>query len=568
MCFPDLIQTWGFADSNGNESLLTIVPSTLALLIKTISSQLDFREFGVTLCKFLLGKEQLRLFNRGLSATKSKEHLISPCLRLLTEIVSFDGGAVARLLYSVRHITFKRLDVFLAPNKTQLENASDGVQMSTLRRNAQRYVLANLNFQHAAAKSDIIDQYKVIRAFLEYVRKDPRDIVLDIIKGINRDVIEDTGLSRNAKTKFFNRGNLERLVTLYGYDRESDEPNPSGVSVANGVHQILMKICQTTGLGALLPETGWYPTGSDPESLPMEDDECIGLGLDSAVHVDRYKDSVPVRNGTLSYLAQTLRPDMDSLQIELLVTIFSAAPELVADFFTKKTMFVLDPKPTASWMAESAFLFSTVQLPVPVNFGWKDKTPVMPPPVSIVIESILPRPLTQKVLARCLNQNAEIVTLFAVRILTVAFGKLREVLKAFKADDGASQQFWEQAASKLVAEFCHRCPTVKDVIVLFRRTSKEDLQQQEAVAELLVCFYEVVPDVAFEESFDVSLVLVDILRKLETPGLSMDDSEMLLGQLRSILTIAQHSTSMRWWQQPGKILATSRTSGFLLTLFL
>ncbi|QMW36430.1 hypothetical protein G4B84_011959 [Aspergillus flavus NRRL3357] len=547
-CFPDLIQTWNFADSNNNESLLTVVPSVLALFIKTVSTNLDFRDFGLALCKFLLKKEQLRFFNRGLTATKSKEHLISPCLRLLTEIVSFDGGAVARHVYAVRYITFKRIEVFLTPNKSQLEEASDDIQKSTLRRNAQRYVLANLRFQHASAKSDIIEQHKVIRAFLEYVRKDPRDTVLDIIKAIERDIVQDTSLSRNAKTKFFNRGNLEKLVTLYGYDRDSEEPNPTGVSIASEIHKILMNVCTNSSNGVLLSETSWYPNGSDPESLPGEEDTSIDLGLDSAVYVDKYRESVPVRNGILSYLAQTLRPDADSLQIELLVAIFKEAPELVADFFTKKTMFVSDPKPTSSWMAESALLFSTVSLPVPTNFGWKDKLPSMPPPVSVVIENILPRPLTQKTLTRCLNLNAEIITLFAVRILTISFNKLRKVLRIFNSDHGVSQSFWTQAKGKLIAEFCRRCPAMKDVVSLYKKTAKEDLQQQEAVAELLSCFYEIVPDVAFEEIFDVSLVLVDILKRLDESSPSEEDSESLLAQLGSILKIAQQSASMRSMQ--------------------
>ena len=220
VCFPDLIQTWDFADNNNHESLLTVVPSVLALFFKTVSSQLEFREFGLALCKFLLQKEQLKLFNRGMAAVKTKEHLISPCIRLLTEIVSFDGGAAARLLYTRRHVTFKRLEVFLTPNKAQLEDASDDSSSKpTLRRNAQRYVLANLKFQQASAKSDLIEQNKAIRVLFEHVRKDPRDIVLEIIKASERDVAGDTSLSRNAKTKFFSRWNLERLVTLYGYDR-------------------------------------------------------------------------------------------------------------------------------------------------------------------------------------------------------------------------------------------------------------------------------------------------------------------------------------------------------------
>lgn len=532
--------------------LLTNVPSVLAIFIKTISHELEFREFGLALCKHLLQKEQLRLFNRGLTASKAKEHLISPCLRLLTEIVTFDGGAVARLVYLRRHMTFKRLEIFLTPNKAQADEEES--KKSTLRRNAQRYLLANLRVQHTLEKGDLIEQHKLTRAFLEFIRKDSRDIALESIKAIERDIVQDASLSRKSKSKFFNRWNVEKLVTLYGYDRESDEPNPEGISISNEIHRVLMNVCKTAGLGVLLPESGWYPVGTDPENLPAEDDSSIELGLDSPIYVDKYRSSVPVRNNTLAHLIQFLRPDVDSLQIELLVTIFKVAPELVAEFFTKKVMFTSDPKATPSWMAESSLLFSIVQSPVPVNCGWKDKQPMLPPPVSIVIESVLPRPLTQKIMTRCLNMNAEIVTLFSVRILTEAFTKLRAVLKIFRADHGRAQLFWNQASSKLIAEFCRRCPPLKEVILLFRRTNKEELQQQEAVAELLTCYYEVMPDIALEENFDVSLVLVDVLKRLEVPDVSSDDSELLLSQLQSALQIAQQSASLRWWQKPGKFI--------------
>ncbi|PWY79262.1 hypothetical protein BO70DRAFT_430053 [Aspergillus heteromorphus CBS 117.55] len=560
VCFKDLIQTWGFADSNNNESLLTVVPSVLALFIKTVSTNLEFRDFGLALCKHLVQKEQLRLFNRGMTALKSKEHLISPCLRLLTEMVGFDGGAVARNVYAARYITFKRIETFLTPNKAQLEDMSDDATKSTLRKNAQKYVLTSLKFLQSTSKSDILEQHKVMRAFLEYIRKDSRGFVVEIIKCIERDIIQDASISRIAKSKFFSRWNLERLVTLYGYDRESEEPNLANINIAAEVHKILMNVCTNPELGVLMPESGWYPTGTDPESLPTDDETLIDLGLDSAVHVDKFRASVPVRNTTLSYLIQTLRPDADSLQIELLVAIFKAAPELVADFFSKKSMFISDPKPTPSWLAESALLFSTVQLPVPANCGWKEKSPATPPPVSVVIESVLPRPLTQKIITRCLNLNAEIVTLFAVRILTIAFNKLRAVLKVFNADHGISQPLWTQAATKLVAEFGRRCPGVKEVILLYKRTAKEDLQQQDAVSELLAWFYDVVPDAALEEGFDASLVLVDILKRLDEGNLDEDDSESLLSQLQNILKITQQSTSMRWWQQPASMQCSAFTS--------
>lgn len=468
-------------------------------------------------------------------------------------MVSFDGGAVAQLVYAKRHITLKRLEVFLTPNKAQIEDVADDSQRSTLRRNVQRYLLANLRFQHTASKNDLLEQQKIIRAFFEYVKKDPRDLVLDIIKAIERNVIQDSDLSRTAKTRFFNRWNLERLVTLYGYDKDSDEPVHEGASVAKEIHKVLMVVCTDSKQGVLLPETGWYPHGTDPETLPTVDPKCVLVGLEALVDYDTYHQSVPVRNGTLSYLIQVLRPDVDAPQIELLVSIFRAAPELVADFFTKKTMFVTDPKPTPSWMAESSLLYSTVDLPVPAACGWKDAVmPIMPPPVSVVIENILPRPLSRKTLTRCLNQNAEFITFYAVRVLTISMNKLRTVLKIFHSDHGAGQLYWRQASQQLVEEFCYRCPATKDVILLYKRTSKDDLQQQTAVAELLACFYEIVPRLVFREQFDVSLVLVDVLKQLEQPELGDEDTALLLNQLRNLLKIARQSPSMRWWQKPGK----------------
>jgi nucleolar pre-ribosomal-associated protein 1 len=557
-CFSDLIQTWSFADSANNESILVAVPATLAAILNTISNRLEFRDFGLQLCKYLLQKEQLRLLSRNLKSSKSKEHLISPCIRLLTEIVSFDGGTLARVVYLKRDITFSRLDTFLTPNRfTKAQPAGapgEGSAKSArlpLRRNAQVYFLANLRFQDALAKGELIEQHKAVRAFLEFIRQDPYGVVLETIRAIDKHIAQDVSLARSSKAKFFNHWNLERLVTLYGYDRASDDPESETVGIREELHALLLRVCTVPNMGVLLPAGGWYPRGSDPNTLLIEEPPVIDLGLDSPIYVDLYRDHIPVRNGSLSSLIQQLRPESDALQIELLLAIFKAAPELVADYFSKHTTFASDPKPTASWLGESALLFSTVQLPVPANCGWKDRAPVMPPPVSVVIESILPRPLTRKVLTRCLNINADVVTIFAVRLLSISLRKLQTVIKLFAADHGPAQRFWNQAANKLVTEFCCRCPSVKEAILLFKRLSKDDRDQQEAVTQLLFLFYDVIPSVALEDPFDITVTMVDVLTDLEDKELSSDQSQLRLSQLQNLLGIAGKSTSLRWWQQPG-----------------
>lgn len=101
-----LWQAWSFASQNNNDQLSTAISSIFALLLKTLSSLLDFREYGSLLCRTVLQGQHLRLVKRCMDAPKHKDFLISPCLRLLIEVTSFDGGMLARELYKKREQTF------------------------------------------------------------------------------------------------------------------------------------------------------------------------------------------------------------------------------------------------------------------------------------------------------------------------------------------------------------------------------------------------------------------------------------------------------------------------------
>ena len=100
-----LWQAWSFASQNNDDYLTSAVSSIIALLLKTLSSLLDFREHGLLLCRTVLQGQHLRLVKRSLDAPKHKDYLISPCLRLMIEVTSFDGGVLAREVYKKRELT-------------------------------------------------------------------------------------------------------------------------------------------------------------------------------------------------------------------------------------------------------------------------------------------------------------------------------------------------------------------------------------------------------------------------------------------------------------------------------
>ncbi|KAK1020064.1 hypothetical protein LTR33_019251, partial [Friedmanniomyces endolithicus] len=82
------------------------VCATLALLLRTLSSLLDFRDHGILLGQTALQYLHLQLVKRGLDAPNNMDYVVSPCLRLLTEVTSFDGGALAKQVYKHREQTF------------------------------------------------------------------------------------------------------------------------------------------------------------------------------------------------------------------------------------------------------------------------------------------------------------------------------------------------------------------------------------------------------------------------------------------------------------------------------
>ncbi|KAK3076641.1 hypothetical protein LTS18_012461, partial [Coniosporium uncinatum] len=179
--------------------------AVLALLLKTISSDLGLRDYGIRLCQTLLQVEQLKLVRRGLSVEKHKEFIISPCLRLLTEIVSFDDAKIASKLYARRDFTF---DVqLLARNLASFRNNSDEQDRNkpSVRSNAVRYLLANLKYQGEGEKTDILKQRPAIRTLFAHLSVDPPGLAAEILNVLKDHVVADICAMLNSQEMDFRR---------------------------------------------------------------------------------------------------------------------------------------------------------------------------------------------------------------------------------------------------------------------------------------------------------------------------------------------------------------------------
>ncbi|KAE8450452.1 hypothetical protein EG329_006527 [Mollisiaceae sp. DMI_Dod_QoI] len=547
----DLMQIWSFASQSNDESLLSAVPAVLALLLRTISSTLELSEYGLKLGRTLLQKRQEELIARGLTANKAKGFLISPVLRMLRELCLFDEGVLSRQIFHKRNHTLKGL-----ARNLSLRYEGGGVEdlkKPSVRTNAMRFLLAMIKFLPAESKRELLNQRDITSAVTRDIRDDPPFMVRDILETLRSHVLLDEGLPRDAKTKIVNSTSLGRIALLYRYSQLEEDSAPSAKAVDMLAHEFLTLACTSPDMGVLVRQSGFYPRGIDPDDPQDLDIEgsSINLGLDSIEWMEKFTEKVPVRNTILSEFLQNLRPWSSTKQSELVTSILRCAPELTADYFFGKKDFSFDPKLTATWIGYSALIYSTLELAVPKFFGHQERYARLPPPPAIVLESVLPQPLSQKVLARCFTQpHNPVVTFFATRILCVAFEKFQGILKMYHiAANESSSQLWVQSAERLTEDFCLRCPSIKDVILAFRRMTSNDLMQKEAISKLLVLYYEVVPRVALDAKFGVSTALADNLKALEDPSLTGECRALRALELEHLFEFAHFSPGMRWFNK-------------------
>ncbi|CAK7221156.1 hypothetical protein SCUCBS95973_004401 [Sporothrix curviconia] len=583
---PDIMDTWEYASKMNNENVMSAVPVVLALLIRYLSHLLEMAPVCLGVCRTLLRRRQLELIARNLSAEKNKEFVISPTLRMLREAIAFDGGAIARPLFRARNHAYRSL-----ARNMSLKYFGDGMEdarRTSVRTNAVRFFLASLTFLHPEAKAELLSQREMVNSLTKTIKDDPPHLVHDILSTLREHVLKDKKLPRSARIKTFNSSTLIRLASLYTYGHDSGSTSASAstkitnkLSVSDTAHQLLLHVCTSSSVGVLREQAGYYPQGVEPNAGAAPppttttttttttceaDDEDLRLdaGLDRIVWMDKFVNEVPVFNFALSDLIPNLRPWSSTRQSELLISIFQAAPELVAWYYVERKNFTFEPKISATWVGYAALLFNTILVDIPAYFGHKSTYARVPPPTSVALDNILPRPLSQKTMSRCLTHRSKLIPFFAVRLLVVAMEKLRLALRMHReaAQKHPLELLWKQSERRFVDEFCRRCPPMKDVINAYRNAAEDDLLFREAVSRVLRLYYEVVPQVALNAKFDVSLHLFAAIRQADEHQGSAEDKTVKLMELENLLAIAGYSPGMQWFSK-AKGLAASPFAALL-----
>ncbi|KAL8907651.1 MAG: hypothetical protein Q9207_001303 [Kuettlingeria erythrocarpa] len=551
----DVVKTWNFAQSN-NESLFATVTSVLALFLKAISHHIEFRQYGRSICHLLLQKDHLMLLERALSAQKSKDQLITATLRLLTEIVAFDGGSSAKRVYRAKDTTLKRLDTFLGLRNDVKIAAPNTRRKPSIRHIALRYLFAHLKLQDYGAKIEILGNGKLLRSVFQGIKEDSPSIIHEILDAVKDDILKDEKIPRRIKGRCFTDLNLGSIASLYGYHTDGNavqgaESSHKPESIPDRAHAFLLSVCTTPDYGLLVagsaPHT--HTQGDEDEKSQFQDNDGLG-----SLHNGASRPKA-IKNHTLASFLQMLRPYADDMQRNLTLAVFQAAPELVGDYFYRRKSFSFDPKLTATWVGLAAFLLSTINLPVQDLEDPSESHSLLPPPASGVLEGILPSPLSSRIVSRCLSQNVSLIKFFAIKILSAAFIKFAVVVDYFRSCESQSrterlEERWKLGISSLVENFSQRCPDMSHIITVFRNSGPQDIVLREASARLLSLYYRHLPQTALQQKFDASTVLSGAINNSALTAQLLEESPLGSMVLEHLIDVARCSPDIRWWQKP------------------
>ncbi|KAM0354066.1 hypothetical protein ACHAPU_001101 [Fusarium lateritium] len=556
----DIMEMWSFAVQVNNDGVMSSVAVVLALLLQVLSGSLQLVKHGLGICQTLLQEPQLKLLSKNLSSEKSKGFIISPTLRLLREATCLDGGAFAKRIFRARNFTLASLGRNLEIG--HVGDTPEDAHKASVRTNAVRFFLSLLKFLGSDGRKELLVQKELLSHLTYMIKGDPPYLITDIMDSLKLYVLKDDKIPREVKFRSFNTKSLVRFLALYTYSADGDDVDEK-MTVSYKAHQLLLYICTTSTAGILYPSTGLYPKESEDDSAPTGWTQASTQG---ALFTDKYKQEIPVYNFVLAEFAQKLRPWSSLKHNELLVAIFTAAPELTAKYFLSNRSFTFEPKLSMTWIGYAAFLFNTMQIPLPPRFGDRSRSAKAPPPTSILLDNIIPLPINQKVIVRCLSSKSNLTSFFATRILIVAVEKLAEALKMHEEVSKGKDPVWVEASRRLIDAFCQRIPDMKEIVRSYKGIPAENILHKTMASRLLRLYYEVIPQVALAANFDVSPFFTEVLKSLNKDSEQHEDESLRVMELENLVSIASYSPGMRWFSRIDNLIDGAGSSPYTALL--
>ncbi|OCF73524.1 hypothetical protein I204_05367 [Kwoniella mangroviensis CBS 8886] len=349
------------------------------------------------------------------------------------------------------------------------------------------------------------------------------------------------GLNRRTSLVLFHEKSLEHLWQLLS---RQDVESSTGKTVSEIVEAFLEGITTVPGQGICFADEGWYPRRTtDGNANANEGNNGTAVNGTNDDRHDSWKRGLHNRIlGNVVRKVGNKAVDDDGVVGNWMTKVFEACPELIAGYWAHSALAV-DPRLNARWVGTMAYIGRIISLPTPALDTFRqpvsaDADPSTapfrshPPATSVIIESILPAPLTKNHIMKGLQhtnglvQHVTAITLArGLQKLSVVQGLFSQIEKMIEDEPSTSEEnSWRRGRRELEMEARKRIPELSIIIAFAQKAATMAPPEPETEAELALASKsamlteialrifglcnKTMPSMASEVKFDVGRLLV------------------------------------------------------------
>ncbi|KAI0637561.1 ribosome 60S biogenesis N-terminal-domain-containing protein [Trametes polyzona] len=534
----ELFNIWETTNSR-QMSLLAAIVGLVAALLNLLSSHYTYHAYALPILRTLLSQQWAQHLNLYLGGQHTE--LILVTLKLYNALSNFAGGRERKAVLDAFAWEMKSLPKLLQMRrKSKGNDDADVLQRPDIR---TLYILLVLTFLDttttSSVKSAFLEQHRDAFAIIfKGLWQDSYSVMRRVLEVCWAGLWSDAKLKRTLKIQVFNETTLSQLLRIY--ERNVPEGSDPESVPADVVHHFLLALCSHPGTGLCFHDRGWYPRETDL------DQKAFGEADERADDSEMTHKGGRIYNKILANVVKTLKVNEDPRQQELALKILAACPELVTGYWSSAGL-ALEPRLSSKWLANIAFFGSVVSLPVPTSSFFLPESgssssslyQPSPPPLSTIIENILPTAHIKTHLSRGLQASSPLVQHASALALAKCLLKYDQVVRAFQEVERALEEdeeegLWGRRRREVEREVRKRVPDFQVVVGFSQRlneatqsadpplkekTNEKEKQKErapnptrtalltESAHRLLWLYHRLLPSVVAEARFDAGKLL-------------------------------------------------------------
>lgn len=435
--------------------------------------------------------------------------LANPALKLLTNMTTFHRGLLTNDLFSAFDLSMTVLPKLLALKE---DVKVDEAKRKQIRGNFVKFYLSFISNSSVIVRRDLIAQKRVVSNWFKFLSYDDADTILLMVKTFDQKVLREPSYLKATKINLFNDWSVSLMARLLG---RSDIPSGETENVGTIIYNFLVFLTSDMTYGIRFPNKQWF-LSEDEEEIDPEN---------------------PVNNRILLAVIKSLKPWEHIQRQDLVLSILSNCPELVAPYFKEDYGLSLEPKMSVFWISNILFLSRFIQTPLPIDVI--NSTSFQPPKVEVMIEHILPSPLSKVALTKSLLHPTSLVKFNGLQIIIFAFNKLERVIALYKSKN------WAESYYQLIEEVLNRIPDLQTITN--SANSIEDMEKNRLLKTIMIkaiaLYSNILPEIFVKSKFSLPKSLTTSLEKIDMDGLELVD-------LRNVLEVqAKLGGIGKWWNK-------------------